>query len=66
MAANQGAIIYAVVSGKSQVSAFNGANKPEVADMAQKVLQQVDLNVDTKKSYSSKGCAEPHHSALHA
>lgn len=57
MAGNQntGAIVYTVVSGKQQLSAFNGPVRQEIADMANKVLQQVDLTFDTKKSYSSKG-----------
>jgi hypothetical protein len=53
---SQGAIIYTVIGPRSGVSAFNGPARPDVADMAAKVLQQVDLSVNTKKSYSSKGC----------
>jgi hypothetical protein len=52
----QMSIVYAVVSSaKGTVSAFNGAARLDVSDLAGKLIQQVDFNVDTKKSYSSKG-----------
>jgi hypothetical protein len=48
-------IIYAAISGKQVVNAFNGPANSEVAELSAKLLNQIDLSVDTKKSYSSKG-----------
>ncbi len=48
-------IVYSAISGKQTVNAFNGPANPEVAELTAKLMNQIDLSVDTKKSYSSKG-----------
>jgi hypothetical protein len=61
MAAPSAGILYAAVQGKHSVAASRGGSRSDVADLASKLLSQVDLKVETKKSYASKGYVSRRH-----
>jgi len=55
MAVPSPGILYSAVQGKHSVSASRGGSRADVAELASKLLSQVDLKLETKKSYASKG-----------